>query len=317
MEKITWTQCWFMIRARINDIEFRGALYRIYLQVLHDADVRRVLIHVRAVQRIQAGQVPAPDRLVVQVAVGRIGRVLPPQAVLHVQRDEGLEVEVVDRVLEAFQCSGEAGADGVMVHGFIGADALLSAVHAAGDVKLFLVTQMTNPGGLDFTAQFTDEFAAMARTFGLAGVQAPGVILADLTMGADGAVNHGQFVSCVASLLNRLKNEGAITGKEKGAIQSCAAKSKFEQSFPGGSSRRRIRSRSPATSQLRYPAFAPGRAFASVVFPTCRGPATKVIFSRRSWRTGGTRYRGLAGMGQVYGGIRPESKTLTCIFDLG
>jgi hypothetical protein len=53
-----------------------------------------------------------------------------------------------------------------------------------------------------------------------------GCTIIDLVMEcADGAVSHGQFVSCVASLLNRLKNEGAITGKEKGAIQSCAAKS--------------------------------------------------------------------------------------------
>jgi len=76
-----------------------------------------------------------------------------------------------DRII---RICGEAGADGVMVHGFIGMDALQSAVQAAGNTALFLVTQMTNPGGLDFTAQFTDEFAAMARTFGLAGVQAPG-----------------------------------------------------------------------------------------------------------------------------------------------
>lgn len=36
--------------------------------------------------------------------------------------------------------------------------------------------------------------------------------------------NHGQFVSCVAKLTNDLKKAGYITGKEKGAIQSCAAR---------------------------------------------------------------------------------------------
>ncbi len=71
------------------------------------------------------------------------------------------------------QCR-EAGADAVMVHGFIGVDALQSALQAAEGLKLFLVTQLTNPGGLDFTAAFTDEFAQMARELGLAGVQAPG-----------------------------------------------------------------------------------------------------------------------------------------------
>ena len=40
---------------------------------------------------------------------------------------------------------------------------------------------------------------------------------------AKGARNHGKFVSCVADLTNRLRSEGIITGKEKGAIQSCAA----------------------------------------------------------------------------------------------
>lgn len=37
------------------------------------------------------------------------------------------------------------------------------------------------------------------------------------------ASNHGDFVSCVAHLTNSLKEAGILTGKEKGAIQSCAA----------------------------------------------------------------------------------------------
>jgi hypothetical protein len=40
--------------------------------------------------------------------------------------------------------------------------------------------------------------------------------------GAD-AKNHGLFVSQVADLTSRLRNNGIITGKQKGAIQSCAA----------------------------------------------------------------------------------------------
>jgi hypothetical protein len=40
---------------------------------------------------------------------------------------------------------------------------------------------------------------------------------------AVGATNHGDFVNCVAHLLNDLKNSGVITGQQKGAIQSCAA----------------------------------------------------------------------------------------------
>ncbi|MBI2486545.1 MAG: thrombospondin type 3 repeat-containing protein [Deltaproteobacteria bacterium] len=40
---------------------------------------------------------------------------------------------------------------------------------------------------------------------------------------AVGATNHGDFVSCVAHLLNDLKNSGVITGQQKGAILNCAA----------------------------------------------------------------------------------------------
>jgi hypothetical protein len=35
--------------------------------------------------------------------------------------------------------------------------------------------------------------------------------------------NHGQYVNCVSHLSNDLKHDGVLTGKEKGAIQSCVA----------------------------------------------------------------------------------------------
>lgn len=55
---------------------------------------------------------------------------------------------------------------------------------------------------------------------------ANGCTIADLiAQCAANASNHGKFVSCVAELTNMLKADGAITGKQKGAIQSCAAKS--------------------------------------------------------------------------------------------
>jgi hypothetical protein len=40
---------------------------------------------------------------------------------------------------------------------------------------------------------------------------------------AEGASNHGQFVSCVSRMTNDLKQAGTITGQQKGAIQSCVA----------------------------------------------------------------------------------------------
>ncbi|MEW6571557.1 MAG: hypothetical protein AB1390_10360 [Nitrospirota bacterium] len=42
---------------------------------------------------------------------------------------------------------------------------------------------------------------------------------------ADSAKNHGKFVKCVAHLTNQWKKAQLISGKEKGAIQSCAARS--------------------------------------------------------------------------------------------
>lgn len=40
---------------------------------------------------------------------------------------------------------------------------------------------------------------------------------------AEGAGNHGAYVSCVSHLTNSLKKNGTITGAQKGAIQSCAS----------------------------------------------------------------------------------------------
>jgi hypothetical protein len=51
-----------------------------------------------------------------------------------------------------------------------------------------------------------------------------GCKISDLIAGcADGAHNHGQFVSCVAGVANGLKKNGTINGAQKGAIQSCAS----------------------------------------------------------------------------------------------
>jgi hypothetical protein len=57
------------------------------------------------------------------------------------------------------------------------------------------------------------------------------------TLGADGctvsdwiaqaaasATNHGAFVSAVSELTNGLHDEGSISGRDKGAIVSCAAR---------------------------------------------------------------------------------------------
>jgi hypothetical protein len=53
-----------------------------------------------------------------------------------------------------------------------------------------------------------------------------GCTISDLIDGlAEGASNHGEFVSAVSKLANGLKKEGLISGKEKGVIQKCSARS--------------------------------------------------------------------------------------------
>ena len=41
---------------------------------------------------------------------------------------------------------------------------------------------------------------------------------------AGAAATHGAFVSCVAHLANEWKQDGLISGQEKGRIQRCAAR---------------------------------------------------------------------------------------------
>lgn len=65
------------------------------------------------------------------------------------------------------------GASGVIVHAFTGTDSLKAAVEAAGDVDVFVVTEMSHPGGQEFTAPLAERFAGMAVEAGAAGVIAP------------------------------------------------------------------------------------------------------------------------------------------------
>ncbi len=61
-----------------------------------------------------------------------------------------------------------------------------------------------------------------------------GCTMADLIAEcAEGAVNHGQVVSCVAHLTNEWKRAGLIEGQEEGRIQSCAARSDIPGDLDG------------------------------------------------------------------------------------
>ncbi|HYS71794.1 MAG TPA: orotidine-5'-phosphate decarboxylase [Thermoplasmata archaeon] len=63
-------------------------------------------------------------------------------------------------------------AKGVIVHGFVGADAVKACIDAAkGDV--FVVAEMSHPGAEEFTAKVADDLARLAVQVGAAGIVAP------------------------------------------------------------------------------------------------------------------------------------------------
>ena len=66
-----------------------------------------------------------------------------------------------------------AGAVGVICHGFVGHDSVIAAVEAAGDRDVFVVTEMSHPGALDYIQPVADDIAAMARDAGATGIIAP------------------------------------------------------------------------------------------------------------------------------------------------
>jgi orotidine-5'-phosphate decarboxylase len=65
------------------------------------------------------------------------------------------------------------GASGVIVHAFTGSDSLKACVQAAGAKDIFVVTEMSHPGGSEFTAHHADRFASMASEAGAKGIIAP------------------------------------------------------------------------------------------------------------------------------------------------
>ena len=65
------------------------------------------------------------------------------------------------------------GASGVIAHAFAGSDSLEACVDAAGDMDVFAVTEMSHPGGKEFTAKVADELADAAVKAGVSGIIAP------------------------------------------------------------------------------------------------------------------------------------------------
>ncbi|MGD9963312.1 MAG: orotidine-5'-phosphate decarboxylase [Thermoplasmata archaeon] len=64
------------------------------------------------------------------------------------------------------------GASAVICHGFTGDDSVKACIDAAKG-QVFVVTEMSHPGGKQFTAPMADKFAALAKAAGARGIVAP------------------------------------------------------------------------------------------------------------------------------------------------
>jgi orotidine-5'-phosphate decarboxylase len=65
------------------------------------------------------------------------------------------------------------GASGIIVQGFVGHDSAKAVVEAAQGKDVFIVTEMSHPGGKEFTAPLADRLAKLAVEVGATGVIAP------------------------------------------------------------------------------------------------------------------------------------------------
>lgn len=66
-----------------------------------------------------------------------------------------------------------AGASGVICHAFAGEDSVRACVEAAGRADVFVLAEMSHPGGAEYTAKHAEDFARLAVRAGAAGIIAP------------------------------------------------------------------------------------------------------------------------------------------------
>jgi hypothetical protein len=106
-------------------------------------------------------------------------------------------------------------------------DNLLDPIGCADDDGDGIVNKDDECPNTDAAALGTDLVIDQCTATGVVNTLSPnGCSLEDLIMEcAEGAKNHGKFVSCVARLTNGLKRQKIISGAQKGNIQSCAAQS--------------------------------------------------------------------------------------------
>jgi orotidine-5'-phosphate decarboxylase len=98
--------------------------------------------------------------------VSRLSRVVPVICDFKVADIPAVSAMIVRRAVDA-------GASGVIVHGFVGHDSVEQAAAAAGEADVFVVTEMSHPGALDYLKDRAEDMAAMARDAGATGIIAP------------------------------------------------------------------------------------------------------------------------------------------------
>ena len=72
------------------------------------------------------------------------------------------------------QLASDAGADILMVHVFIGTEAIFELNQISKDLEIIIVTELTHPGGLEFSSQHAEDAAKICKEMDCLGIQAPG-----------------------------------------------------------------------------------------------------------------------------------------------
>jgi len=98
--------------------------------------------------------------------IGRLARLAPVICDFKVA-----DIPNTNRLIaeEAFR----RGASGIIVQGFVGHDSARAVVEVAKGKDVFIVTEMSHPGGKEFTAPLADRLAKLAVEVGATGVIAP------------------------------------------------------------------------------------------------------------------------------------------------
>jgi orotidine-5'-phosphate decarboxylase len=104
------------------------------------------------------------------------------------------------------------GAAGVIVHGFVGRDSVEACVEAAKGKDVYVVPEMSHPGGTEFTQPVSDQVVKIALETGVSGIIAP----------ATRPERIAHFRSMVGELKILATGVGAQGGSARAAIKAGA-----------------------------------------------------------------------------------------------